>query len=167
MANDYTWILKGVVAGAVAGITIWALMGLSDFISMMMSSWYIGIFAVMDAVLGYSSNIAYILACAMSGFIAILLMSGHASTKSMLRAVIVAGIVTGIISFIVLRTPVPPHYQDSSFTVTLGTWLIQILEFITVMVLSLAGGALGLAFLKRPERISTGGWSRAAIGHFI
>lgn len=167
MANDYAGVIKGVVAGAIAGFTIWTLMDVNDFISMMMSSWYLDIIAVLNGVVGYVSDIVYILACGMSGFIAILLMFGHASTKSRFRAIIAAGIVAGIISFFVLRNPLPPHYQNSSFIVTLGTWLIQILEFVTVMVLALAGGVLGLAFLKKPEPVAADGRSTSIVAGAI
>jgi hypothetical protein len=99
MANDYSWVIKGVVAGAIAGITIWALMGVYDIISMIMSSGYISIYFLLSAVVSYAFSIGYILAGAMSGFITVLLMSRGKSTKRMFPAVVVAGIAAGIISF--------------------------------------------------------------------
>jgi uncharacterized membrane protein YozB (DUF420 family) len=94
-------------------------------------------------------------------------MSGTASTKSIIRAVIVAGIVAGFISFFVIPGPMPQFYRDSSLIVLLGTWLIDILEFMTVIILTLAGGALGLAFLKRTERKEVDGRSASMIAGAI
>jgi hypothetical protein len=53
MANDYSWIIKGVVAGAIAGIMIWVLIGINDIINIMMSSWYLDIIPVLRAVVSY------------------------------------------------------------------------------------------------------------------
>jgi hypothetical protein len=132
-----------------------------------MSIWYLDIIPVLRAVVSYSFIIGINLAAAMSGFVAVLLMSGRASIKSTLRAVIVASIVVGILSIFILWNPVPPRSHGSSFLFSLGTWLYYVLEFITMMVLSLAGGALGFTFFKRPERMIVGRRSASLVAGAI
>jgi hypothetical protein len=147
---------KAVLAGIFVGLLI-AIMRYGVYHSVDISLFSPETF-VMMAVLWIALDLFVVLAGLLCGYIMAATASGAQPAKAVLRDALLAGIIAGLINLLAMALIYYPQTPDRWNYDVLNLGLYALWYWAEIIVLSLAGGAIYLALIKKPRRFTFTGW---------
>ncbi|HEY3272669.1 MAG TPA: hypothetical protein VGJ92_02845 [Methanocella sp.] len=147
---------KAVLAGVFVGFLI-AVMRYGVYHSVDITSFSPETF-VMMTVLWIALDLFVVLAGLLCGYIMAATAPGAQPARAVLRDALLAGVVAGLINLFAMALIYYPQTPDRWNYDVLNLGLYALWYWVQIVVLSLAGGAIYLALIKRPRCFTFTGW---------
>jgi len=156
VARETSGVKKAVLAGIFAGSLI-AIMRYGVYHSVDVTSFSPETFTLMT-LLGISLDLFIVLAGLLCGYILAATASGTQPVRGVFRDALLAGIVAGFVNLLAMVLIYYPQTSDRWNYDVLNIGLYGLWYWAQIIVLSLAGGAICGALIKKPRHIALTGW---------
>jgi hypothetical protein len=145
-------VFAGVFVGALIGIMRYGVYHSIDITSYTLES-----FTLMT-LLGIALDLFVVLAGLLCGYIIAATTSGTQPARGVFRDTLLSGIIAGLINLLAMVLIYYPQTPDRWGYEILNLGLYGLWYWAQIVVLSLAGGAIYLALVKRPRSFAFAGW---------